>query len=623
MNRSLVLICGVGTLAQTCIERLMPTNISIKCINENEPKWLSKSLKNKMCHSMVLGDMREPSILSQADVGSARSILFLSSNSTNNLEAALQARVLNPNAVIVVRSSKQQGDINSLIESRIPKLVIVDPLLLTANATTQSLINADDDLCFQMEGHGYRFTKADPDLFDYSSIHQRELRLQQELIPKHKKFILSESSLRPYRFKRSHQKIELQSIINRLLYKLEELKSNISNRLRNLQIYDYLVLLLIFLLVLGTLTFSFDKINLQTGVFVTVALLKGEFVDPVNVLIDESKQSVMQFPLFVLFITLIYAIIGTVLTSLFVALILDQILSRRLGLRRHERIKRGVDSMLLVDGMELNQIVSRLLRSQGFGVLRVDSQSETGLSMAKAMKLAKKGKLTGAALLCKDLISNLRWALELQKIDPKLNLSIVTKHLSSSDSMSQLLGGISLISTTDIAADAIIATAFGESVEQVIRFHGRNLLIVKYSIEQTDTLNGLSISRLEEGYGITVIGRRSSPRSSLKIFPSRFTIIEPGDDLFIVSDLEGIQRIDGHELMPPNWAISFSIHNQLFHTYEIQQCFARLLSKAPGEFLSLMDGAKHTIDCIDYSIAMQLQESLKKYAIRAEVSRMQ
>ena len=96
MNRSMVLICGVGTLAQTCIERLMPTNISIKCINENEPKWLSKSLKNKMCHSMVLGDMREPSILSQADVGSARSILFLSSNSTNNLEAALQARVLNP-----------------------------------------------------------------------------------------------------------------------------------------------------------------------------------------------------------------------------------------------------------------------------------------------------------------------------------------------------------------------------------------------------------------------------------------------------------------------------------------------------------------------------------------------
>ena len=84
--------------------------------------------------------------------------------------------------------------------------------------------------------------------------------------------------------------------------------------------------------------------------------------------------------------------------------------------------------------------------------------------------MVKKGKLSGAALLCKDLISNLRWALELQQIDPKLNLSIVTKHLSSSDSMSQLLGGISLISTTDIAADAIIATAFGESVEQVIRF---------------------------------------------------------------------------------------------------------------------------------------------------------
>ena len=64
MNRSLVLICGIGTLAQTCIERLFSTDVSIKCINENEPKWLSKSLKDKMCHSMVLEDMREPCILS-------------------------------------------------------------------------------------------------------------------------------------------------------------------------------------------------------------------------------------------------------------------------------------------------------------------------------------------------------------------------------------------------------------------------------------------------------------------------------------------------------------------------------------------------------------------------------
>ena len=59
-----------------------------------------------------------------------------------------------------------------------------------------------------------------------------------------------------------------------------------------------------------------------------------------------------------------------------------------------------------------------------------------------------------------------------------------------------------------------------------------------------------------------------------------------------------------------------------FLTYEIQQCFDRLLCKAPDEFLSLMNGANHAIDRIDYSIAMQLQETLKRYAIRAEVSRM-
>lgn len=66
MNNSLVLICGIGTLAQTCIERLLETEAKIKCINENEPKWLSQSLKDICGSSLVLGDMREPSILSQA-----------------------------------------------------------------------------------------------------------------------------------------------------------------------------------------------------------------------------------------------------------------------------------------------------------------------------------------------------------------------------------------------------------------------------------------------------------------------------------------------------------------------------------------------------------------------------
>ncbi|QNI85228.1 putative potassium transporter [Synechococcus sp. PROS-7-1] len=623
MNNSLVLICGIGTLAQTCIERLLETEAKIKCINENEPKWLSQSLKDIFGSSLVLGDMREPSILVQAEIANARSILFLSSNPTNNLEAALQARVLNPEAAIVVRSTKQQGDINHLIESKIPNLVIIDPHLLTAGATAQSLASGENDLYFQMEGQSYRFISTNSDLFDYSSRHQRELCLQPNLYSNQKRIILSESSLTSYRFKRSRKKKEFKAIISRIRKKLNEFKDSLFNRLKNLQLYDYLVIILLSLLLIGTLTFSFDKVNLQTGVFVTVALLKGEFVDPVNVLIEESDQSVMQFPLFVLLITLIYAIIGTILTSLFVALILDQILSRRLGLRRRDRPRRGVDSVLLVDGMELNQLVARLLQSQGIGVLHVDTQAETGLTMARAIKLVRKGKLIGAALLCKDLISNLRIALELQTINPQLNLSIVTKHLSSSQSMSSLLGGISLISTTDIAADAIIATAFGETVEQVIRFQGRNLLVVKYSIEQSDTLHGLSVSRLEEGYGITVIGRRTSSQSGLKIFPARFTIIEPGDELFIVADLAGVQRIDSKTIVSPRWSITFSIHNQLFHAYEIQQCFARLLNKAPGEFLSLLDGQSHTIDSIDYAIAMQLKESLRKYAIRAEVTPME
>ena len=134
-----LVICGMGSLGQLCLERLRPFDVDLICVDCKHPAWRSEELKAQYEDQLILGDMRLSSTLKRAQVGRARSVLLLSSDSTINLEAALHVRILNTKAIIVVRSSSQQESLNDLLEARIPNLRVVDPLLLSASAIAQSL----------------------------------------------------------------------------------------------------------------------------------------------------------------------------------------------------------------------------------------------------------------------------------------------------------------------------------------------------------------------------------------------------------------------------------------------------------------------------------------------------
>ena len=73
----------------------------------------------------------------------------------------------------------------------------------------------------------------------------------------------------------------------------------------------------------------------------------------------------------------------------------------------------------------------------------------------------------------------------------------------AAEPLGELLGGLAVISTVDLVADAVVAAAFGERVEGVLQLQGSHLLIVRYRLEERDNLCGLNISRLENGYGVT------------------------------------------------------------------------------------------------------------------------
>ena len=83
--------------------------------------------------------------------------------------------------------------------------------------------------------------------------------------------------------------------------------------------------LLLLTLIAGSRLFGAG--SLPGGLLLTLALLKGEFLDTLAVLMEAIPTAVANLPL--AYLSLLYAVVGTLLTALLVALILDRLLAQR------------------------------------------------------------------------------------------------------------------------------------------------------------------------------------------------------------------------------------------------------------------------------------------------------
>ena len=143
--------------------------------------------------------------------------------------------------------------------------------------------------------------------------------------------------------------------------------------------------------------------------------------------------------------------------------------------------------VLVMDGKHLGNRVAERLQGDNLSIVRVhQSDHGEGVSLEIALRWRRRTPLQGAAFLSRDLMANLRLVLELQEQHPQARLVIATKHLPGADALGDLLGGITVIESVGIAADALVATAFGEEVREIRRVDGSNLMLVRYSIDARD-----------------------------------------------------------------------------------------------------------------------------------------
>ncbi len=361
----------------------------------------------------------------------------------------------------------------------------------------------------------------------------------------------------------------------------------------------------------------------KQGVFVTLGFLLGEYVDPVNVLLPQASGIVGAEP-WLIGVTLIYSLIGTLLTSALVAVILEWLLRERFGLSRPAHPRRGSRRILIADGEELGVQVARALEHDRHRVVRIDSRPDRPRNeermaaferLEPALAALRHCRVEGIGLLSTDLLANLQDALHLQQRWPTARVAILAHAVEAAEQLGELLGGMTVISSMDLVADAVVATALGERVEEVCRIDGTNLLLVRYRIHAGDSLHGLSMARVENGYGVTTVQLLRHGRAAPLVLPSLDLVLIEADQLLVLATLTALRRIELGLQAPPAWRVRLRGAPQADRRFDAMQCLARHLGTAPGAMAGLLDGGEHLTPCLDREIAERLAEELRRQGV--------
>ncbi|MEI6616157.1 MAG: NAD-binding protein [Cyanobium sp. ELA507] len=610
------LVCGLGALGQACLQRLLAFDLPLHGVDLRQPNWRDPELESRLAGTLTHGDMRLAHVLRQAGAERASAVLLLSADSTINFEAALQVRLLNPTAEIVVRSTSRLADLGALLEHRLPGVAVVDPILLCADAITTALRPTTMQASVEVDGQFIQL--SDGPVQDLR--HQKQVRLPGSPSGSPPVWLsarspqLNRDALAPGQTRRHRAQAWLRS-------KLQKLRAWLRARTR---LQRWAFALLILLVLAGVRIFS-QVGGWKQGVFVTLGLLKGEYVDPVNLLLSDFT-GIEEVSGWLIVGTLFYSLVGTLLTSALVAVILERLLRERLGVERIRLPRRGPAPVLLVEGSALARRIAQRLRRHQQLVVRIepggsDGSQDKGIvqfgQLEEALQALEGRPVSAVGLLSTDLLANLEAAMALQQRWPEAGIAVLAHDFGAAEPLGDLLGGLAVISTVDLVADAVVAAAFGERVEGVLQLQGSHLLIVRYRLEKRDNLCGLNISRLENGYGVTGVSLRRPRHLEPILLPPPELVLAAGDQLVVLATAASLRSIELGNPVPPRYRLQIQFQGVLSpeRRFQAQQSLARWIGCLPGEVVHLLDGEKHLTPPVDREICDLLVDDLRRQGV--------
>jgi hypothetical protein len=186
-------------------------------------------------------------------------------------------------------------------------------------------------------------------------------------------------------------------------------------------------------------------------------------------------------------------------------------------------------------------------------------------------------------------MSNLEMALSLQELWPTALLAVQSHSPSHGSELSRLFPGMAVVNPLELAAEAVVATALGERVREVLRVAETNLLLTDYRVEDGDTLVGHSLGEVAEGYGVLPISLVPAGQSAALMLPGLDRVLQPGDALLVLAALAGLRAVETGELRGPLWCVAIRGLGVGTDVYEAQMVLARYLNRPPGMVATYLD----------------------------------
>lgn len=664
------IVCGLGNLGQYCFMNLRKFSsadfrIHVVGIDRALPDtWEVEELESIDPSDFVVGDCRREEVLEQAGIRQCRAIVITTSSEEVNVETAIAARRLNPDARLVIRSSRQ--NLNNLLAEQLGNFAAFEPTELSAGTFAFAALGEGTAGFFTVGNYRFRVVNEVVQSDDYRflnmpgiKLHKRSYRLIS--LPKATNTTIADESYAFFQWpvdKRiqpgdriAYIEVtetlisEQQSPATRRFAWVEAILHYITqnnwkrqasqlwqwfkeNRTR--QVIAAGIVTGFLLWTIGTLLLKtyVNGVSWQEAMSSAVILLLGGYGD-----VFGGLGNALEIPWWVQMACLLITIVSLLFVLGVLGLIADSILSSRFEfLQRRPAIPKR-NHVVLLGFRRVGRRVAAMMQAirQPIVVLEeqlLDTSVPPGLPLiiGNFLKDLPKTNLTTAKsviLATEDQMLNLELALVAQSIAHQVhrNLGLVIRTYDQrfSRELTNLLPDASALCAYELAAQAFAGAAFGENMLSLFQLNDRTILVTEYTIQAGDNLVNKLLSQVAYGYRVVPIfhqrheqvlagGNVGTP------LPLDDIRLDVGDRLVVLASINGLQRIERNEMLPPQrWRLTADpprVHGNLIDAgnrlENISGCDLKLAR-------TFMDNLPGTIDLYLYPYqAYRLQEELKK-----------
>jgi Trk K+ transport system NAD-binding subunit len=598
-SHSRFLVCGLGSLGQFCVSTLNEFGVTVSAITLDQPvSWEVTGLPN-MVDMLLFGDCCELELLQQARVQECRAVLLVASDERVNIETAFAVRVLNPDARLIVRSSKE--NLNELIGDRLGNFVAFEPAQLPAPAFAIAALSSEIRGFISLDDFLLRVVKTPIERghrwCDRRHLHELNTQTRRVLShippegelpsqfyqwqPNHRvqagdqiAYIeltenLTSSVVQSIpAFKPSKQKGAKQrgwQALSQLLGK-SKLQRKLNDWWRSTaqqqtkRVALIIGVLVISLWLLGALSLVFIKpgTTFLEALYATGIMLTGES-DEVFAVFPSGNNPGDEISPWIRLMNLTYVIAGTAFIGVLYALLTEALLVAKFQLPKKRPPLPEQNHVVLVGLGRVGRRVASFLQYirqpiVGLSNLPLEPTILPQMPLVVGDLAASLSKVNledakSVVVATDDEMANLEIGLMAHRSNPNCALVIRTFDPRFSASISRLLPYAKVLCAYDLAAEAFVAAAFGENVLNLLRLNEQTVLVTEYFIDPTDSLSGCLLAEVAYGFGVVPILHQRSG-ANIRLMPSDDTLLEPGDRLVVLATIESLQEVESGTFAP-------------------------------------------------------------------------